>query len=145
MMRSHRFFASLHQCRPLRPFGAWVARLTAHRCSTHLASLVRHQWFEHRGGNPNVMEHLETTQDKDAENPEFEDGESATLCRELLASMHKSDRELLMSRYVEGLSAEEVAGRNGLSVGTVRVRVCRASRASRVRLGQGRQKFLVRS
>lgn len=127
-------FASLHRYRPVRPFAAWVARLTTHRCSTHLVLLKRRRWFEHSDNGFDSAEHLTMVHHAIHGDAGRDGCESTRLCRDLLSSVRASDRALLTLRYVEGLSADEVAQRNGLSAGAVRVRVCRASRALRAKL-----------
>ncbi len=60
----------------------------------------------------------------------------ASRVQKALSMLGKKDQMVLFMRYREGLSSPEIAKRIGVPVGTVRVRLFRAIRALRERLGE---------
>jgi len=128
-----RIYTRLHQFRLDRPFLAWARRIAANLCIDHLR----------RRGEPAVSldEHAESRQVADTASgaSPAEQVESADSIRRVLSAVQQlpaKQRAVLVMRYVEGMSLEEIASALGRPLGTVKVNLFRGRQAVRKMVGE---------
>ncbi|MBI4345580.1 MAG: sigma-70 family RNA polymerase sigma factor [Elusimicrobia bacterium] len=122
-----RAFRALVRFDPLRPFGAWVAKIAINRALTRAS----------RRKPSASLEEAERAVDP-AASPEAGAARAADAAevRRAVDGLSASDRALLALRYDEGLPVSEIAATLGVRQGAVKVRLLRLRERLLDRLGE---------
>lgn len=124
-------YKSLRRFRGESQFSTWLHAVAVNTCRSGLRKLRRISWFEARS--------LDETRGEDDDRPAFEPADPAADPAQaagrrdwagevgtVVAALPEEFRTVLILRDVQGLSYEEIAEATGLSIGTVKSRLCRA-------------------
>lgn len=120
-----RAFRSLRRCQDTGRFKGWLFRIVSNQCKTHLSSRRR------------TVRPLEEAYDVPAPDDPAADAEAADVRRRVegvLQGMPHEHREVLVLKYVEGLSIPEMAEALSASVPALKMRLVRARRELLARL-----------
>ena len=109
----------LHTLRDAGRFGAWLAAMTRNRANDfHRRSVEQVEWNEevYPGGGPGKT------------------GDDGAAILGAIRELPEAYRETLILRLVEGMTGPEIAGRTGLTAGSVRVNLHRGMEMLRTKL-----------
>jgi RNA polymerase sigma-70 factor (ECF subfamily) len=114
-----RAFRSLRRCQDTARFKGWLFRIVCNQCKTHLSSRRR------------TMRPLEEAEELAAPDDPAADAEAADVRRRIegvLQELPDEQREVLILKYVEGMSIPEMAETLSASVPALKMRLVRARR-----------------
>lgn len=115
-----RAFRSLRRCKDPAAFKGWLFRIVSNQCKTHVAKRRRRP-----------MESLDQATQlpaADDASAHAETAETRRHIRQALYDLPGEQRELLVLRYVEGLSIQEIAVSLAIGMSAVKMRLMRARR-----------------
>lgn len=121
-----RAYRSLRRCQDRANFKAWLFRIVSNQCKTHVTKRRRRS-----------MESLDEATHVPAADDPGADAEAADVrrrVRRVLQELPDDQREVLLLKYVEGLSIPEMAEALSASVPALKMRLLRARRALLARL-----------
>jgi RNA polymerase sigma-70 factor (ECF subfamily) len=134
-------FAGMADFREESGFGTWVVQIAIHAARDHRRRLSRLR--NHRVVSLDALREarryeLEPADGRRSADPRrlVEGREETALVREALDELPPEYREVLVMKHFENWSYEQIAGVTGDTVGTLKVRACRARRMLRDRLVQ---------
>ncbi|MHC4660500.1 MAG: RNA polymerase sigma factor [Planctomycetota bacterium] len=112
---------SLGQVKHPERFGPWLYTIAGTACIDHLRSQKR------KGQSGSLEEVPEVMLASPAGNPAI-NGETLEAVREAIGELPDNYRTVITLRFLEGMSAKEIAGFLGEPAGTIRNRIFRANR-----------------
>ncbi len=124
-------YRSMGRFRGESKFTTWLHAVAANTCRSGLRKLRRIAWFETRSldeprGEDDSRPFLEPEDPADGPAESAQRREKQEEIGAAVAALAEEFRIVLVMRDVQGASYEEIAGALGLSLGTVKSRLCRA-------------------